>query len=87
MLAALAGGSAAVSLISAFPWMMTLSRYKGPMFLTAGILIGANGVLTLRPQGKLACALTGGRGCEIVSAREVGIKASDGMRFPAPKSR
>lgn len=67
-LAALAGGTAILSYISLFPWVIPLSRRKGWIFLVAGILIALNGVLTFRPQGKLACAITGGKGCELAGS-------------------
>ncbi len=63
-IAALAGGTAVGALIDIFPWLIPLSRYKEGVFLTAGLLIFLSGVLTLRPRGKVACAITGGRGCE-----------------------
>lgn len=63
-LAAVAGGAAVGTLITAFPWLIPLSRHKGWLFVIAGTLIAANGALTFRPQGKLACAVTGGKGCE-----------------------
>lgn len=65
VLAALAGGATISAYVSAFPWVIPLSRHKGWIFLIAGLLIALNGVLTLRPQGKLACAITGGKGCEV----------------------
>ena len=64
-LAALAGGAAISAYLSTFPWVIPLAQYKGWIFLVAGVLIGLNGILTFRPQGKLACAITGGQGCEI----------------------
>lgn len=67
-LAALAGGAAISAYVSIFPWVIPLSRHKGWIFLAAGLLIALNGVLTLRPQGHLACAITGGKGCEVVGA-------------------
>ena len=63
-LAALAGTAAIGAYISLFPWVIALSRHKGWIFLTAGTLIALNAVLILRPQGKIACAITGGKGCE-----------------------
>jgi len=65
VLAALAGGAAVGALIAAVPWLVPLSRHKGWVFLTAGVFIVLSGFLTLRPQGRVACALTGGRGCEV----------------------
>ena len=64
-LAAVAGGAAVGTLVTAFPWLIPLSRHKGWLFLFAGTLILANGALTFRPQGTLACAVTGGKGCEV----------------------
>jgi len=65
LLSVIAGGAAVGSLISAFPWLIPLSMYKNWLFLAAGILLALNGVMTLRPKGKLACAITGGKGCEV----------------------
>lgn len=67
-LAAVAGGAAISVYVSAFPWVVPLSRHKGWIFLIAGALIALSGVLTLRPRGKLACAITGGKGCEVAGA-------------------
>ena len=66
-LATLAGGAAVVSLTSSFPWIIPLSRHKDWIFLTAGVLLLFNGVLVLRPKGKMACSITGGKGCEVAS--------------------
>lgn len=64
-LAAFAGGAAVASFVSAFPWLVTLSQVKGWLFLTAGLMLLVSGVLVLRPQGTVACRLTGGEGCEV----------------------
>ena len=64
-LAAIAGGSAVVGLMSTFPWLAPLSQYKGWIFLVAGVLIGFNALLSFRPKGAVACAITGGKGCEV----------------------
>ena len=64
-LTAVAGGAAISAYVSAFPWVIPLSRHKGWIFLIAGALIAFNGVLTFRPRGQLACAITGGKGCEV----------------------
>lgn len=64
-LAAIAGGSAVVSLISSFPFLITISQYKDWIFLGAGLLLIFNGIITLKPKGKVACSITGGKGCEI----------------------
>ncbi len=64
-LAAIAGGSAVVGLMSTFPWLAPLSQHKGWIFLVAGVLIGFNALLSFRPKGAVACAITGGKGCEV----------------------
>lgn len=64
-LAAFAGGAALASFVSAFPWLVTLSHYKGWIFLFAGLMLAVSGALVLRPQGAVACRLTGGHGCEV----------------------
>lgn len=64
-IAALAGGAAIATYVSTFPFVVPLSRYKEWIFLVAGVLIVMNGILTLRPRGKLACSITGGKGCEV----------------------
>ena len=67
-LAAIAGGSAVVGLISTFPWLSPLSQHKGWIFLAAGVLIMFNALLVLRPKGQVACAITGGKGCEVAGS-------------------
>ncbi|MFQ6676101.1 MAG: hypothetical protein ACE5LH_07115 [Fidelibacterota bacterium] len=64
-IAAVAGGAAVGALITALPWLVPVSRYKGWIFLVAGVFIVISGVLTLRPKGRIACSLTGGEGCEV----------------------
>lgn len=64
-IAAVAGGSAVVSFVSTFPWLVPLSRQKEWIFLIAGVMILISGLLTYRPKGKVACRLTGGKGCEV----------------------
>lgn len=39
----------------------------------AGILLLINGVFVLRPKGKVACAVTGGKGCEVASGFSKGM--------------
>ena len=64
-LAAIGGGVAVGALISTFPWLIPLSAHKQWLFLVAGMLITFNGTLVLRPQGTVACTITGGKGCEV----------------------
>ncbi|MBI2166937.1 MAG: hypothetical protein HYU34_01695 [Candidatus Omnitrophica bacterium] len=65
LLATVAGGVVLSALISAFPWLIPLSRNKDWIFIIAGVLILISGILTFGPKGKIACALTGGKGCEV----------------------
>lgn len=63
--AAFAGGAAVTSMVSTFPWMVTLSAYKIWIFLGAAIMLTISGILIYRPKGKVACSVTGGKGCEV----------------------
>ena len=65
LLVVIAGGAAMGALLSTFPWLIPLSSNKEWIFLGAGLLLAFNGILTLRPKGKVACAITGGKGCEV----------------------
>lgn len=67
LIAAVAGGSAVVSLITAFPWLVPLSRYKLWIFLLAGALLILNAYLMYRPRSRLACSIAG-EGCETASS-------------------
>lgn len=64
-IAAVAGGAAVSSFVATFPWLIPLSVHKDWIFLAAGLLIFISGIFTLRPQGRIACSITGGKGCEI----------------------
>ncbi len=64
-LAAIAGGTAVVSFVSTFPWLVPLSQNKEWIFLIAGFMILFSGLLTYRPKGKVACSITGGKGCAV----------------------
>lgn len=64
-IAAIAGGAAVTSLVSTVPFLVTISQYKELIFLMAGILITFSGILTFSPKGRVACSVTGGRGCEV----------------------
>ena len=66
-LGAIAGGAAVSSMVSAFPWLVPLSRHKIWLFIGAGIMIVFTGFITYRPKGQVACSITGGRGCEDAS--------------------
>lgn len=67
-LAAVAGGAAVGTMLSALPWLIPLSRHKGVLFIVAGVLIAFNAILVLRPRGKVACSITGGKGCEVAGS-------------------
>ncbi len=64
-IAGVAGGAALGTLLTTLPWLIPLSRNKGWLFPTAGLLIFLSGILTLRPHGRMACSITGGKGCEV----------------------
>ena len=64
-IAAVAGGAAVGAFVSTFPWLISISHYKGWIFFLAFLLIVFSGILTFRPHGKLACSITGGQGCEV----------------------
>lgn len=59
-------GATVASLISSFPWLITLSSHKEWLFLGAGALIALSFFLAYRPRKQLACDVEtkGGEGCE-----------------------
>jgi len=61
----IAGGAAVGSLISAFPWLIPISKYHNWIFAIAGMLLFMNGIFVFSPKGKVACAVTGGKECEV----------------------
>jgi len=72
-LSIIVGGTAVGALLSTFPWLIPLSRHKEWIFLVAGILLIINGIFVLKPQGKVACSITGGKGCEVAGGLTKGI--------------
>lgn len=64
-LAAVAGGSAVASLVSAVPWLVPVSQHKEWIFLGAGVMILLSGILVYRPKGRVACTIAGGKGCAV----------------------
>ena len=72
-LSIIAGGAAVGSLLSAFPWLIPLSRHHNLLFLIAGTLLTINGIFVLQPKGTVACAVTGGKGCEVAGGMTKGI--------------
>ena len=72
-LSIIAGGTAVGAILSTFPWLIPLSRHKEWIFVIAGILLIINGIFVLRPKGKIACAITDGKGCEIAGGLTKGI--------------
>lgn len=63
--AAFAGGAAVTSMLSTFPWEVTLSAHKEWIFLGSGLMLILSGILVYRPKGQMACSITGGEGCEV----------------------
>lgn len=68
MLSIIAGGAAVGALVSTFPWLIPLSRYHNWIFFVAGISLLVNGIFVFRPKGKVACAITGGKGCKVAGS-------------------
>jgi mercuric ion transport protein len=64
LLSVIVGGAAVSAFVSSVPWVIPLSENKGWLFLATGILLVFNSFLTFRPKGKLACSITGGKGCD-----------------------
>ena len=52
LLVLLGMGATVVTVLSAVPWLVTLSRHKGWVFLISGVLIGGNLLLAMRSQGR-----------------------------------
>ena len=67
-LSIIAGGAAVGSLISVFPWLIPISKHHNWIFLIAGILLLINGIFVIKPKGKVACSITGGKGCEVAGS-------------------
>ncbi|MFB6230638.1 MAG: hypothetical protein ABEL04_05720 [Salinibacter sp.] len=72
-LSAVAGGSAVVSLVSAVPWLVPLSKAKEWIFLGAGLMLALSAFLTFRPKGNVACTIAGGEGCRVASRFQKGM--------------
>jgi hypothetical protein len=59
-------GAVVISAVSAFPWLMPLTRNKEWLFLGAGMLISVNFFLVYRPRKQLACDIQErGDGCQV----------------------
>lgn len=67
-LSIIAGGAAVGSLISVFPWLIPISKYHNWIFGIAAILLLINGIFVFSPKGKVVCAVTGGKGCEVAGS-------------------
>ena len=63
IIASFAGGAAVASLVSAFPFLVILSKFKAVFFIFGGLLLATAGFLIFRPKSKIACTITG-EGCE-----------------------
>lgn len=64
VLVTLGAGAVVASLVSALPWLVWVSYHKTWFFWVAGFLLAVNFMLVYRPQGKIACAVSGGNACE-----------------------
>lgn len=67
LVAAIAGGTAVSSLVSTFPWLVPLSKYKLWIFLIAWILIVISGFLTFKPIQTQCDPNKGQTGCDTTS--------------------
>ena len=66
VVAALAGGAALSSMVSLFPFLVTLSQYKNVIFIFSGSMIALNGYLSFKPLKEIACDVESGEvGCEV----------------------
>ena len=66
IVATIAGGAALSSLVSLFPFLVTLSQYKNTIFIFSGSMIALNGYLSLKPVQEAACDEESGEvGCEV----------------------
>ncbi len=66
VVATLAGGAALSSMVSLFPFLVTLSQYKNAIFIFSGSMIALNGYLSFKPVKEVACDVESGEvGCEV----------------------
>ena len=66
VVATLAGGAALSSMVSLFPFLVTLSQYKNAIFIFSGSMIALNGYLSFKPLKEIACDVESGEvGCEV----------------------
>ena len=66
LLVTLGMGAVVISAVSAFPWLIPLTRNKEWLFLCVGLLISVNFFLVYRPRKQLACDVqSGGDGCKV----------------------
>ena len=52
VVATLAGGAALSSMVSLFPFLVTLSQYKNAIFLFSGSMIALNGYLSFKASAR-----------------------------------
>lgn len=66
LLVSLGMAAVVISAVSAFPWLMPLTRHKVWLFLGTGLLIALDFYLVYRPNRQLACEFGGqGQGCKV----------------------
>lgn len=74
LLVSLGMAAVVISAVSAFPWLVPLTRHKAWLFLGTGLLIGLNFYLVYRTQKQLACELGGtGQGCQVAGRWNRGV--------------
>ena len=81
LLVTLGLGAVVVAGVSAFPWLVPLTRNKEWLFLSAGVLIGLNFFLTYRSKPQTVCDLeSGGDGCHVAGGwNRVVLRLSAGI--------
>ena len=81
LLVTLGLGAVVVAGVSAFPWLVPLTRNKEWLFLSAGVLIGLNCFLLYRSEQRTVCDLEGGGdGCRVAGGwNRVVVRLSVGV--------
>ncbi len=81
LLVTLGLGAVVVAGVSAFPWLVPLTRNKEWLFLSVGVLIGLNFFLVYRSKPQTVCDLeSGGDGCHVAGGwNRVVLRLSAGI--------
>lgn len=66
LITAIAGAGAVSTLVSTFPWLAPLTRYKDWIFGIVGVLLLANGLFIYIPSFKKECPIDKREACQTV---------------------